>query len=298
MGLLRQIIDFLGSQSIPVITAGATYGVFRFIESIASPNAKIDLARWLLSFDVRNADILPRGVIDTFNRIFGKDHFSITCFIRSIYFTIGAIVLTALIYLLVRPDTAFRTKSPENQSLFFVIASTWLLLSVFYDYLNLLKTRLILEFLTKHAKSRLTALVLLILDPVLAYVAFAVFFSLLGLVDILFLYPDRIHEALVDAQNWPAEDIHLIVQVVQWQLNVSPIFYAGMLPSMWLWIFILASFLTRLLVRGEPIVKILRYSLDIEKKPFRIAGALATVLVFAISALILGISYAINPTGL
>ena len=293
MGLWRQVIDFLGPQSIPVITAGATYGVFRFIESIASPNAKSDLARWLLSFDVRKADILPQGVRETFNRIFGKDHFSITCFIRSIYFTIGAIVLTGLIYVLVRPDTAFRTKYPENQSLFFVIASTWLLLSVFYDYLNLLKTRIILEFLTKEAKRRLTGLVVLILDPLLSYVVFAVLFSLLGLADVLLFYPDRIREALVDAQNWPAQDIRLFVPVIKWQRNVSPVFYAGMLPSIWLWIFILASFLTRFLVRGEPIVKILRYSLNIKKKPFRIAGALAGALVFAISAIILGISYAV-----
>ena len=32
----------------------------------------------------RKAEILPQGVVDTFNKLFGTDHFSLRCFRRSV----------------------------------------------------------------------------------------------------------------------------------------------------------------------------------------------------------------------
>jgi hypothetical protein len=59
-----------------------------------------------------------------------------------------------------------------------------------------------------------------------------------------------------------------------------------MLPSIWLWIFVVAMFITRMLVRSQPVVRSLLWLLNIDEKPFRSAGAVAAALVFAVLALL------------
>jgi hypothetical protein len=56
---------------------------------------------------------------------------------------------------------------------------------------------------------------------------------------------------------------------------VANIFWASMLPSMWLWLYIGAAILTRLLVSGKPTFQRLIYSLDIDGHPVRSVGVVA-----------------------
>ena len=236
--------------------------------------------------------MLPQGIKDTFNRIFDAEHFSIRCFKRSVYFSIGAIILTSLIYVLLRQNAAFRTNEPEHQFLFYVIALSWSFLSIFLvDYLYLLKTRVILGYLSETIRSKSVTVVVLISDFVIGYVLFATLFSLYALPIELLWLPERIGETLADVRNWPAQDLHLFLPVIFWQKIVSPAFYAGMLPSIWLWIFVAAVFVARFLPMGGPAFKKLLRFLDIERKPFRSVGIISAALVFAISAVMIGIAF-------
>jgi hypothetical protein len=72
---------------------------------------------------------------------------------------------------------------------------------------------------------------------------------------------------------------------------VSPIFFwAGLAPSIWMWLYVLALFVTRALLRSERIVNWLRWVLDVEKSPFRSIGAVAAALAFIASVAIILIS--------
>jgi hypothetical protein len=96
---LSDITQLLGTGSVPVIVAGTVYAVFELGEKLASQRAKDALSKWLLTFDVRKAGALPDGTRELFERIFGARHFSLKCFIRSVVFSLGAMIFIALLIL-------------------------------------------------------------------------------------------------------------------------------------------------------------------------------------------------------
>jgi hypothetical protein len=85
----------------------------------------------------------------------------------------------------------------------------------------------------------------------------------------------------------------VVVPYIFWGL--APIlFWAGFAPSLWLWLYVAALFVTRLLLRSERIVNWLRWALDIEKNPFRSIGAVAATLAFLGSVVIILVSAEIS----
>ena len=71
---------------------------------------------------------------------------------------------------------------------------------------------------------------------------------------------------------------------------LSTYFWAGFMPSLWMWLYVAALFVTRGLLRSEKLVNWLRWALDIEKNPFRSIGAVAATLAFIASVAIIIIS--------
>ena len=61
-----------------------------------------------------------------------------------------------------------------------------------------------------------------------------------------------------------------------------------------MWLYVLALFITRPLLRSEGIVNWLRWALDIEKNPFRSIGAVAAALAFLGSVVIIFVSAEIS----
>ena len=70
----------------------------------------------------------------------------------------------------------------------------------------------------------------------------------------------------------------------------SIFFWAGLAPSIWMWLYVLALFVTRTLLRSEKLVNWLRWALDIEKNPFRSIGAVAAAMAVIASVAILLVS--------
>jgi hypothetical protein len=77
------------------------------------------------------------------------------------------------------------------------------------------------------------------------------------------------------------------------QLGVI-LFWAGFAPSLWMWLYILALFVTRLLLRSEKLVNWLRWGFDVEKNPFRSIGAVAATLAFIVSVAVILVSVEIS----
>jgi len=59
---------------------------------------------------------------------------------------------------------------------------------------------------------------------------------------------------------------------------------------MWMWLYVLALFLTRGLIRSERILTSLRWFFDVEKAPFRSIGAVAATLSFIASVAVIFVS--------
>jgi hypothetical protein len=67
-------------------------------------------------------------------------------------------------------------------------------------------------------------------------------------------------------------------------------FWAGFAPSLWMWLYVAALFVTRALLRSEKLVNWLRWALHVEKNPFRSIGAVAATLAFIVSVAIILVS--------
>jgi len=278
LSLPADIIQLIGTSSVPVVVAGSVLGVFELGERLASQRAKDALSTWLLSFDVQRAKALPDGTQELFDRIFGKRHFSLKCFIRSVMFSLGAMAFVGILSLLISPReslSSLRTylyfSSTQTRYLVWSMVGLWLPWSIIIDYVSLFKTRVILRILAQIRFAIVYSSVLILDTPefeVMSFIASYFIRTVIG---------DFLQSSIIPIENY-----------------IFKIFFvAGFAPSIWMWLYVAALFVTRGLLRSERIVTWLRWFLDIEKSPFRSIGAVAAVLAFIASIAILLISAAI-----
>jgi len=170
----------------------------------------------------------------------------------------------------------------------------WLPWSIIIDYISLLKTRLILRFLTR-SEVRSLAVGILGIDYALYRMLFALgSLTAVGLAlyltgDLLFFTSEYIDKWT--QWNFAQSPTLLVYPIYLREDPVSVIFFwSGLAPSVWMWLYVLALFATRGLLRSEKLVTWLRWFLDIEKNPFRSIGAVAAALAFIASVAIILVS--------
>ena len=145
MSLPTDIIQLFGTGSVPVVVAGSVLGVFELGERFASQRAKDALSKWLLTFDIQKTKALPDGTQELFERIFGERHFSLRCFVRSAIFSLGAMAFVGILVLLVHPKDFAKMVVVIFTEQWWPSLSIWFLWSIFFDYISLFKTRVILR---------------------------------------------------------------------------------------------------------------------------------------------------------
>jgi hypothetical protein len=299
VSLPSYIIQLFGTSSVPVIVGGTVLGVFELGERLTSQRAKDALSKWLISFDVQKTKALPDGTQELFERIFGERHFSLKCFFRSAGFSLGAMAFILILVLLIYPEqTTFMVKYVFSGHLgdlhvlgAWPLLTLWLLWSIPVDYISLLKTRVILKVLVRIRRGTKSIALGIVAIDFLAYkLLFAVAFVIISEAAIV------IHSVIIDTRLFSMPFRYQIVENVMhwpqvrrdgWQFIL---FWAGFAPSLWMWLYVLALFVTRGLLRSEKLVNSLRWFLDIEKAPFRSIGAVAATLAFIASVAIILVS--------
>jgi hypothetical protein len=286
VSLATDIIQLFGSSSVPVVVFGSVLGVFELGERLASQRAKDALSRWLLTFNVRQAGALPDGTQELFAIIFGKRHFSLKCFVRSVAFSLGAMAFIGILCLSISPNVFFSNLIDKPGWL-------WLLWNIIIDYISLFKTRVILRTLTRmQLVTTVVAIAILVMDFLLYTILFGIGAMIIGTLYVeLFLLPDLGNPIYIFLAGLSVERLTRIVLTPvnpDWFFFIF--FWAGFAPSLWMWLYILALFVTRALLRSERIVNWLRWFLDVEKNPFRSIGAVAAALALIASVAILLIS--------
>jgi hypothetical protein len=305
VSLPTDIIQLFGTGSVPVVVAGTVLGVFELGERFASPRAKDALSKWLLSFNIQKAKVLPDGTKELFEKIFGERHFSLKCFVRSAAFSLGAIAFVSIVRLLINPhpsevfEPGRGPASPywTNWMTFGTVFGLWLPWSIVIDYISLFKTRLILVLLLRmHRGITIVAIAILAMDYIVYIFIFSVGIalaldlrvvvvstnlSITGFFDLWFWYVIFYVKAVIS--DFPTFLTSIVGLEFVW-------FWSGFAPSIWMWLYVLALFVTRLLLRSEKLVNWLRWALDIEKNPFRSIGAVAATLAFLGSVVIILVS--------
>ena len=301
MSLPTDIIQLFGTGSVPAIVAGFVLGVFELGERFASQRAKDALSKWLLTFDVRKAGVLPDGTQELFERIFGERHFTPKCFLRSAAFSLGTIAFISIVCLLINPNprAVFDTSLVEPWEVF----GFWIPWSIVIDYISLFKTRVVLGLLSRlRRRAMIVKLVILGVD----YVVYKCIFFLLA---VLVLESMMIVNA-VSSMDWEnvisMESTYIAFHALFDHLSLLTLgsgfpeagtvilFWAGFAPSIWMWLYVAALFVTRGLLRSEKLLNWLRWALDVEKNPFRSIGAVAAALAFIASVVIILVSVEVS----
>jgi hypothetical protein len=307
VSLPTDIIQLFGTGSVPVLVAGSVLGVFELGERFASQRTKDALSKWLLTFDVQKTKVLPDDTQELFQKIFGERHLSVKCFFRSALFSLGAMAFISIIVLLIYPKAALELTHdfleppnflPESvrSSLYgsWVQFAVWLPWSILIDYVSLFKTRLILAVLTRRIRPILVVAILGI-DFLVYLIIFNAGLRLLASVPLSFIIPlGGLHP--VDIYKGFVFVVPTFIISPREQL-LDIFFWAGFAPSVWMWLYVLALFVTRGLLRSERILNWLRWALDVEKAPFRSIGAVAATLAFILSVAIILVSAGVSRIG-
>jgi hypothetical protein len=169
----------------------------------------------------------------------------------------------------------------------------WVPWSIFIDYLSLFKTRIILGVFTRlRRRSDIAAVPIMGIDFIVYTLLFSVGLTLMtaGTMAmgsgsfLIWLDFFRIEKMMgMISIHWKIRDDLLFI-----------FFWSGFAPSLWLWLYVLALFVTRILLRSERLVNSLRWFLDVEKNPFRSIGAVAAALAFVVSVGIILVSVEVS----
>jgi hypothetical protein len=304
MDTLSPILQQFGKAGSIAALFSSTLGLFVFIENMSSTQARADFTKYLRSTDVTRSVIhLPEDTRALFRRLFGVRHFSLRCLIASVLFSIavlvGLFVIAALHYLKTYFSLARDLWEKPAELWMFGVWVTW---SVVPDYFNLLKTRKVLDILTaRRIKRTSISIAILFADFVLGYVVFALtFFPVLvvggligiaaaqtGLAGALESIPSIVNDVLANPSTYIALDtLNPFSTETPLSGELSPFFWASMVPSIWLWLYVAAT----LIVRSAPAFRFSMYLFDIDQHPIRSVGIVAATLVSGAYAMFLMIS--------
>lgn len=256
---------------------GAWFGVTAFFwvlferaDKVAKPEVRKSISKFLRNLEFgRSLNEWPKNFCLVFDSIFGERHFSWKCIFRS------ALASIISVWFLFGIFSLFCTKIAEMMAnmiyiarltLFFVLI---LIINVFFDYLSLLETRLILrQFGDQPTLLRIIAF--LILDVVATVAIITIPF---------FSWP-----LIFGGFNSAIRAIKDFYSVWIWFKGTEPIlavfFYSTFFTSVWVWIYALVSIFVLILRKTERVWAFLKnIFLDIENKPILAMGWIASMIV-------------------
>jgi hypothetical protein len=206
---------------------------------------------------------------------------------------LGAMVFIGILVFLIDP-TEFSTinffeasvPAPHGDWVAFTL---WLPWNILIDYVSLFKTRIMLRVLTRMGRrTNIIAIPILGID-FLVYMALSLVGIVLTTLVFVKIQTDATVTTIWNAIPFGTLPSSLLVSVYKVEMYTI-FFWAGFAPSLWLWLYVLALFVTRGLLRSERIVNWLRWGLDVEKNPIRSLGAVAAILSFVASVAIILVS--------
>ncbi len=259
---------------IAIVLSWGTYRMFKEADTYLLRSKKKELVKWLLGTkDSKNSIINP--FLDIFDRLFSKKHFSLRCFLMSILFSISIFSLTYLIYYKINynnvPDFDLAGIDILKDILPFIIVFT-----IIPDYLSLLETRFILGIMDK-TEGIMKKIFLLILDFFLTFLIIATFLIIGTKLGSKYLMSDLYHFSFLDSwYSIPVQD-HIEFEgtpKANWKMSFpfSVFVYSAFFTSIWIWIYLLAALIIKLIFLPKVILKFALNYFDVRHKPLSVIG--------------------------
>jgi hypothetical protein len=319
--------------SLPIGVFLTLFATFAFADKLLAKDLKERIAGFLTSeSSVKPLESLPAITEGLFEWLFGERHFSPKCIRTSILISIFSILSLFLCTLLYKPTllpeftdglfSGYRAfvhnlslqpktaKIAEHLSrLGFsgdlaIILGSWVFWSVIPDYLSLLKSRIIIIILKNKTPTVSGLLVTLFSDFVISLLIFfmsaAAFQAALF---ILLLSPDILTQSINTLAILIAVIVPLVFSVemmllvphgtIFYVVPLANLFWASMIPAIWLWIYILSALGARVIVQNRTRLLTISRWFDLQSVPCSFlgflagcAGALVTVAILVFDSVI------------
>lgn len=235
----------------------------------------------------------PDRFIEMFDGIFGKKHFTLSCFWRSCVASISIFSILLIIFSAIYKslavamfDNLSNLFDNNGITMEFVIFFAIIISNVFVDFLSLFETRQIIKLISiKPTLIRMTAFI--ILDLILTIIIYSIIlFFTVHIFTALhrgFDVPEFLGYIL-DLGAWKALPLGIIgFFSIEPNLSVDSEFtlfgssslYTTFFTSFWVWIYILSILVVQISFRAEPLVKFFQWALNIDKHPIRVIGVVA-----------------------
>lgn len=316
----------------PLIVFLSVYGVFRFVESLVSTETKEGLANFLQTHSYEPyLGPLPEIIQNTFIRLFGPRHFSKRCIILSVLVSQASLILSFIITAIwnfpafleaasVVGNSYDKLKASNDAQAKAVVewvssvgatkiiaasAVCWLFWSIIPDYIALLKVRvilLIMRYTSPGVSSLVTTLIVDFIARIAVFLGSLAFIQTIILMIVLWYYQNPmvtdLHSLLVGSWVFGSmifgfESAILIFSTsVFFAPLIANLFWASMIPSIWLWIYVISSLVTRMLLSSRSVLRRLVTLLDVSDHPIRSIGVVAaTVMATGSLLMLIGLSF-------
>ena len=256
---------------------GAIWILFSKADKVLSENARISLSHWLLNRQrFKDTKGLSNFIVPLFDRIFTNNHFSFRCFIRSSIAT--AVTIVSLFGWFLSFGGNCFIIAIENryllQPIFIYPVFCIFILNIIFDYLSLLETRMVINYLEN--QKVFSTLIILLIDifytasiaiflyicsSILAFSAFK-----FGLSEFFHRSPEGVMEIMDMPDIYSFVYTHL-ANLFQQEFGSAYGFYyifflSTFVTSIWIWGFVIASLITKF-------VTILKININIATKELR-----------------------------
>ena len=236
--------------------ATAFYVNVRWFGAHLSPEIRDTLALWLMGAAESS---WTRQFCALFDRVFGRRHFTVSCFIRS---SIASILTVFALYLLFGPIFGFLEVRTETGMVIWQALLIGAAVNILPDYLSLLETRWLLKQMDR-VRSVAGQVVVLALD--LAFSAAIIWTSIT-----LFLLAT-------------GQELLSSVEMLALFSAYSIFFYSSFFTSIWSWVYCLSTWFLRLFTR-TPLGRVL----NVERDP-------VSQVAFVGSGVVLAGAFALTP---
>ncbi len=178
--MMTLIDSMIGKIGAAVGIFGAVLGTFITLDKWTSKSAKQDFASYLKQTDFGQVTAhIPSGLRELFERIFGQKHFSMRCLFSSFLFSLGALGLLLVLYVMDNPHG----RGPAFSQAFLWFTRIEIIqifvISFVADYFNLLKTRLVISHLPSWKWHMVPLVIVVVVDFLLGFFIY-VFWMLLA----------------------------------------------------------------------------------------------------------------------
>jgi hypothetical protein len=300
---------------LPFAMFGVVFQAFKLIDEHASAEVREELATFLKTHAYESyLGNLPEIIQNTFNRIFGQRHFSVRCIMVSALLSLASLIVTFTISIfwdfpalvatgafIQKGLDALHTSNSDqikhlatslskipNIVLYSVGVVSWIFWCLLPDYIALLKIRIML-LIFRYSNPRIPSLIItLFVDFIVGFWVFIASFSFLQtfLIGIsIYLYDPSVFKqfssmSIATFLLWGflfgiEAGILTFKNLLITFVPVANLFWASMIPSIWLWAYVISSLVTRMLLASRPLMRKTVYLLDVSGHPIRSIGVVA-----------------------